>query len=94
MYNSAIFLLFMTTLSCILQDSRSEDPGGNFFLNAAKSVPRIGRNSNKNNNNNADFEKFFLKASKSVPRIGRRNEVRNFIVRNLLFLIYKKKFLI
>lgn len=40
-----------------------------FFLKAAKSVPRIGRRTKSNND---DFEKFFLKASKSVPRIGRR----------------------
>lgn len=40
-----------------------------FFLKAAKSVPRIGR---RTKSNNEEFEKFFLKASKSVPRIGRR----------------------
>ncbi|XP_030760223.1 uncharacterized protein LOC115885446 [Sitophilus oryzae] len=48
-----------------------EDPG-QFFLTAAKSVPRIGRSPNRNPN--LDFEKFFLKASKSVPRIGRGND--------------------
>lgn len=40
-----------------------------FFLKAAKSVPRIGRRND-----------FFLKAAKSVPRIGRRDELSSLTV--------------
>nr|AWT50603.1 neuropeptide ETH [Diaphorina citri] len=38
--------------------------GDEYFLKAAKSVPRIGRRDDNG----------FLKAGKSIPRIGRRNE--------------------
>lgn len=38
--------------------------GDEYFLKAAKSVPRIGRRNDDG----------FLKAGKSIPRIGRRNE--------------------
>nr|UDO48204.1 ecdysis triggering hormone [Colaphellus bowringi] len=60
--------LFVCNYIFLFVNCEEETP--NFFLTAAKSVPRIGRS----NKANSDFEKFFLKASKSVPRIGRRNE--------------------
>lgn len=56
---------------CLL--AKASEESHNYFLTAAKSVPRIGRSANKHGN--SDFEKFFMKASKSVPRIGRRDEV-------------------
>ncbi|CAH1117265.1 unnamed protein product [Phaedon cochleariae] len=55
---------------CFIDLSTGEQGTPNFFLTAAKSVPRIGRS----NQDTSDFEKFFMKASKSVPRIGRRND--------------------
>ncbi|XP_026676113.1 uncharacterized protein LOC113465639 [Diaphorina citri] len=42
--------------------------GDEYFLKAAKSVPRIGRRDDNG------FLKYFLKAAKSVPRIGRRDD--------------------
>lgn len=52
-----------------------------FFLKAAKSVPRIGRRDNdfllktaKNVPRVGKRGEFFVKAAKSVPRIGRRND--------------------
>ncbi|RZC37993.1 hypothetical protein BDFB_012577 [Asbolus verrucosus] len=57
----------------ILLDSTLAE--GNYYLQAAKNVPRIGRSSSSNKNSNIDqMGKFFMKVSKSVPRIGRRNE--------------------
>lgn len=63
-FYSALFILTISAYQMNCDDD--------FFLKAAKSVPRIGRRSKPNNEN---FEHFFLKASKSVPRIGRRYPV-------------------
>jgi hypothetical protein len=62
-----VVVLFYSLLHNSLGDS-------NYFLKAAKNVPRIGRSNSKNTNID-EMGKFFMKASKSVPRIGRRNEV-------------------
>ncbi|KAG5888007.1 hypothetical protein JTB14_016631 [Gonioctena quinquepunctata] len=67
LYRTCVFLFFCHQ---VFQVVHCDEDTPNYFLTAAKSVPRIGRS----NKGNSDFEKFFLKASKSVPRIGRRND--------------------
>ncbi|CAH1401681.1 unnamed protein product [Nezara viridula] len=83
----ALLIITESTCGSIMDDS-SEDMipvmirRNDFFLKAAKSVPRIGRRNDfffaKNLKSVPRIGRrndFFLKAAKSVPRIGRRDEI-------------------